>query len=129
MWQYNNGTTELYHYGVLGMKWGVRRYQNKDGTLTGAGKKRYADGASEETFKRDLKQMRSRNGIKIDYEKSKDGNVKVKGVYSSDGKIRGEKYAQYLMQAHNNQLARQKAAFLVGSAVAAAGASYVARLR
>ena len=32
---------ELRHFGVKGMKWGVRRYQNKDGSLTNAGQKRY----------------------------------------------------------------------------------------
>lgn len=32
---------ELYHYGIHGMRWGIRRYQNKDGTLTAAGQKRY----------------------------------------------------------------------------------------
>lgn len=36
----DNHNDYLAHHGILGMKWGVRRYQNKDGTLTSAGKKR-----------------------------------------------------------------------------------------
>lgn len=38
--------TELTHWGVKGQKWGVRRYQNKDGSLTPAGKKRIKDQSS-----------------------------------------------------------------------------------
>lgn len=33
---------QLYHWGIKGMKWGQRRFQNKDGSLTPAGKKRYS---------------------------------------------------------------------------------------
>lgn len=33
---------ELCHHGILGMKWGIRRYQNEDGSLTAAGRKRYS---------------------------------------------------------------------------------------
>ena len=40
-WSESEDNMELSHHGILGQKWGVRRYQNADGTLTAAGKKRY----------------------------------------------------------------------------------------
>ena len=36
-----DNSNELFHHGIKGQKWGVRRYQNEDGTLTDAGKSRY----------------------------------------------------------------------------------------
>ena len=41
--------SEFYHWGIHGMRWGIRRYQNKDGTLTPAGKKRYGEALSKIT--------------------------------------------------------------------------------
>lgn len=42
---------QLYHYGILGQKWGVRRFQNKDGTRTPAGKRREESNKSEDHIK------------------------------------------------------------------------------
>lgn len=48
MWEYTH-YDELYHHGVKGMRWGVRRYQKKDGSLTRAGKRRLYKEIKEES--------------------------------------------------------------------------------
>lgn len=69
MWQYVY-PDELYHHGVKGMKWGVRRYQKKDGSLTAAGKKRYYndDGSLNE---RGVKKYAKKYYAKKSYESNK----------------------------------------------------------
>lgn len=52
----------MYHSGIKGMKWGIRRYQNKDGSLTPAGRKRYtnSDGTLNEKGKQYVAKERAR---------------------------------------------------------------------
>ena len=66
----------LQHWGIKGMKWGVRRYQNKDGSLTPAGKKRYdrdkADNLSKKKENRiDTSEPNPRRWVKEDLERSR----------------------------------------------------------
>lgn len=48
----------IYHSGVKGMKWGVRRYQNKDGSLTAAGKKKYSNWSDDAKTADSIKKKR-----------------------------------------------------------------------
>ena len=45
--------SDLRHHGIKGQKWGVRRFQNADGSLTSAGRKRYGDGESSYDYGKD----------------------------------------------------------------------------
>lgn len=57
---------ELYHHGIKGQKWGVRRFQNKDGSLTPAGEKRYGDDKPiDQTPKQQTKKSNSIDGTKV----------------------------------------------------------------
>jgi hypothetical protein len=55
----------LEHHGILGQKWGIRRYQNPDGSLTNAGKKRYSDEYKELAIKAQKQQYANNERIKL----------------------------------------------------------------
>lgn len=68
---------ELYHHGIKGMHWGIRRFQNKDGTLTNAGKTRY---------------KQYKNIAEKSYEKAlSTGNAKIVSEIIADNSVRAER--------------------------------------
>lgn len=83
---------ELFHHGIKGQKWGIRRYQNADGTLTDEGIKRYAiKGYAQDAY--------NRNKTKIGkaYDKYTgahkiDGKMVYEANSSKKNKARAEKY-------------------------------------
>ena len=93
---------ELYHHGIKGMKWGVRRYQNKDGTLTAAGKKQKkktlsADDKEKARRKSDLKKRRTMSDDDI---KKRIGRMKLEKEFKNLTKediSPGKKYVGEIM--------------------------------
>ena len=75
----------LAHHGILGMKWGIRRYQNEDGSLTEAGKKRYGVGNNKtkkqiDNNLKDLRYAMALHKIESKYDKN---NAKAVAFHES----------------------------------------------
>lgn len=90
-------TNTLTHWGIKGMKWGVRRFQNKDGSLTPAGKKRYDDDGPEETKEEyeARKQKAIKSGSATDVLKFK-GDLTKQEMDSAFARIQWEQNMQSL---------------------------------
>ena len=84
-----NNNDYLTHHGIMGMKWGVRRYQNKDGTLTSAGKSRKSRTYTDRDRKRD----------KFNYGKRTQKRIEKKVVEEGKSKTvaRGQEYAKRVL--------------------------------
>ena len=70
-------TNELFHFGIKGMRWGVRRYQNKDGSLTAAGRKKYTDSSADVIKREQEKEFKiakasQRSGYRSSYDRMED---------------------------------------------------------
>lgn len=76
--------SELYHHGILGQKWGVRRYQNKDGSLTAAGKAKVKQFKKDETadIKRKLADKKEKINKKISETDDKQKKQELKSKLS-----------------------------------------------
>lgn len=60
-------SNELQHHGIKGQKWGVRRYQNKDGSLTAEGRKKYGDKDNfEKQYPEDVKKKMKKTKSGVD---------------------------------------------------------------
>lgn len=74
----------LAHYGVLGMKWGVRRYQNTNGTLTSAGKKRYSRSDARQIKKNEKLAIKTRKQRAKEIKKSRKNDARYSSTLSSN---------------------------------------------
>lgn len=84
MWTYHY-TEELYHHGIKGQRWGVRRYQFADGSLTPAGKKRYHYSSNPNAAYRVSKMMSMKVGEAVNSVRTKTTGKQYVDTYLKQG--------------------------------------------
>lgn len=91
---YNIGGDELAHFGIKGQKWGRRRFQNKDGSLTPAGKERYDDDGPNQKKQKEYKipDKKSNHRQKLEAKFEAQGMSKQQAEQAAAKRIRGEQY-------------------------------------
>ena len=83
---------ELYHHGIKGQKWGVRRFQNKDGSLTPAGRKRYDEPNVGKQKRYKIPENKSLHRLKLEEKYMKNGMSREEAEQAASKRIRTEKF-------------------------------------
>lgn len=81
----------IYHHGIKGQKWGVRRYQEENGTLTSSGRRRYADAIDKSEKKEDKKPSSSNSKKKSIQSKKKVSSANSRKLKSNLKKVKKRK--------------------------------------
>ena len=118
---------ELQHFGILGMKWGVRRFQNNDGSLTPAGEKRYSHDSEIKKARHEVNSARlNYQSLRERYMSTAEGSVNEGKRWAEMHKAEMEYFK--IRELANKKTSREKAITAVSSAIGIIGAIYVRSL-